>query len=60
MADLLSMFVIVSFMQLKMKNHENVILRKIYHINLWEFVFNSDQKRVGPVSPESGFLTGIG
>jgi hypothetical protein len=56
MQDLLSMFADVAFLQLKFKNHEKVILREIYHITLQEFVFNDDQKRVGPVSPESGFL----
>ena len=60
MAGLLSLFVDVAFMQLEIKNHENVILRKLYHITLKEFVLNSEQKRVGPASPESGFLTGIG
>ena len=56
MTNLLSAFADVAFMQLKMKNHENVILRKIYHITLQEFGLNSAQKRVGPASPESGFL----
>src|SRR5262245_8843558 len=56
MQHLLSMFAYVTFLQLEFKNHEKVISVKIYHITLQEFVFNDDQKRVGPVSPESGFL----
>ena len=56
MAHLLFVFADVAFLQLEFKIHEKVIPRKIYHITLQEFVFNSEQKRVGPVSPESGFL----